>query len=151
MTHKDLINSDEYKQVEKEMKSYKTQRRITVSFLFCAIIAIIFFSSCKPTELIRYVEIPKISVKIDSVLVQKTDSFIQFQKGDTIFQSRWRTVFNDRVKIEVDSIAVPYEVRVDVIKNVEVLKYRWFSYFDFSIVAILLSYLIFKLYNKFRV
>jgi len=115
------------------------KKRITTFLLFWILIAfaaILLLSGCKANELIKYIEIPKITTKIDSILIQRTDSFIQFSKNDTIYQSRWKTVFLDRVKIEKDTVSVPVKVLVDVPVEVEVLRYRWFSYFDFIILGL---------------
>jgi len=114
------------------------KKKITILLLFWLVIAIILLSGCKAKESIRYVEIPKTITKIDSVLIQRTDSFIQFSKNDTIYQSRWKTVFRDRVKIEKDTVSIPVKVVVDVPVEVEVLKYRWFSYFDILVMGLVL-------------
>jgi len=117
------------------------KKRITTFLLFwflIAFMAILLLSGCKAKESIRYVEIPKITTKIDSILIQRTDSFIQFVKNDTIYQSRWKTVFRDRVKIEKDTVSIPVKVLVDVPIEVEILRYRWFSYFDILVMGLVL-------------
>jgi len=104
-------------------------------------LAIIFFSGCKTKEVIRYVEIPKETIRIDSVTIERTDSFIQFSKKDTIYEQRFKTIYKDRIIIERDSIAVPFEVKVEV--PVEVIKeVNKFGFLDwigaFSILILVL-------------
>jgi len=104
-------------------------------------LAIIFFSGCKTKEVIRYVEIPKETIRIDSVTIERTDSFIQFSKKDTIYEQRFKTIYKDRIRIERDSIAVPFEVKVEV--PVEVIKeVNKFGFLDwigaFSILILVL-------------
>ena len=90
--------------------------------------------------MIRYVEIPKETIRIDSVTIERTDSFIQFAKNDTIYQQRFKTIYKDRIRIERDSIAVPFEVKVEV--PVEVIKVNKFGLLDwigtFSILILVL-------------
>ena len=80
-------------------------------------------------------------LRIDSVTIERTDSFIQFAKnGDTIYQQRFKTIYKDRIRIERDSIAVPFEVKVEV--PVEVIKVNKFGLLDwigaFSILILVL-------------
>ena len=87
-------------------------------------LAIILLSGCKTKEVIRYVDVPTIKLQIDSFTTYKTDSFVQFQKGDTLFRDRWRTMYKERIKIKSDSIYIPYEVRVDVPVDKIVIQYK---------------------------
>lgn len=75
-----------------------------------AIIAI----SCKPKELIRYVEIPVVTTKIDSVKYFQKDSIILFQRGDTVFKEKYKTIYKDRVKLRTDTVSIPIKVNVPV-------------------------------------
>ena len=92
-------------------------------------IALFLFNGCKPTERIVYrtVEVPRIEVRIDSVLVQRTDSFVRYQKGDTIFFEKYKTLYRDRIKIQKDTVSKIIEVPVEVekIKIVEKIKTDW--------------------------
>lgn len=92
-------------------------------------IALFLFNGCKPTERIVYrtVEVPRIEVRIDSVLVQRTDSFVQYQKGDTIFFEKYKTLYRDRIKIQKDTVSKVIKVPVEVekIKVVEKIRTDW--------------------------
>lgn len=92
-------------------------------------IALFLFNGCKPTERIVYrtVEVPRIEIRVDSVLVQRTDSFVQYQKGDTIFFEKYKTLYRDRIKIQKDTVSKVIEVPVQVekIKVVEKLRTDW--------------------------
>ena len=87
-------------------------------------LAIILLSGCKTKEVIKYVDVPSIKLQIDSFTTHKTDSFVQFQKGDTLFRDRWRTLYKQQIKIKVDTIYKPYEVRVDVPVDKIVIQYK---------------------------
>jgi len=71
---------------------------------------------CKPIEKIIYVDKPIIKIQIDSVYTHSTDSFIEKQKGDTILQYRFKTLYKESLKLRVDTITkikqvdVPYSV-----------------------------------------
>ena len=115
-------------------------------------LAIIFFSGCKPKELIRYVEIPQIINRIDSVTIVRTDSFIEFRKNDTIYQQKWKTLFKEKIKIQKDTISVPYEVRVEVPVEKIVIKYKrdilwWIGLVCFGLVF---GYFAWKVYKKVK-
>ena len=92
-------------------------------------IALFILNGCKPTERIVYrtVEVPRIEIRVDSVLVQRTDSFVRYTKGDTIFFEKYKTLYRDRIKIQKDTVARIIEVPVEVekIKVVEKLRTDW--------------------------
>jgi len=92
-------------------------------------IALFLFNGCKPTERIVYrtVEVPRIEIRVDSVLVQRTDSFVRYQKGDTIFFEKYKTLYRDRIKIQKDTVSKVIEVPVEVekIKVVEKIITDW--------------------------
>ena len=92
-------------------------------------IALFLLNGCKPTERIVYrtIEVPRIEVRIDSVLVQRTDSFVQYQKGDTIYFEKHKTLYRDRIKLRTDTVSRIVEVPVEVekIKVVEKLRTDW--------------------------
>lgn len=118
------------------------------------IIILVFAStliaSCKTKEVIRYVEIPKNIVKIDSVFTHSTDSFTEFQKGDTIFQLRYKTLYKNSVKIEHDTISKPYEVIVKVPVDKIIIKYKrdliWWMGLCVGLISIL--FLAFKIIKR---
>jgi len=92
-------------------------------------IALFLLNGCKPTEriVIQTVEVPRIEIRIDSVLVQRTDSFVRYTKGDTIFFEKYKTLYRDRIKIQKDTVSKIIEVPVEVekIKVVEKLRTDW--------------------------
>lgn len=92
--------------------------------ILIVILALFLLGGCKTKEVIRYVDIPSVSVRIDSFTIQRTDSFREFTKGDTIYSYRWKTLFKDRVKIKMDTINIPFEVRVPFEVEKEVIKYK---------------------------
>jgi len=71
---------------------------------------IVYFSSCKPTERIvvktEYVN----QLKYDSIYLQKYDSIYVERVGDTVRFERFKTVFKDRLKIQLDTV-----VRTDTV------------------------------------
>jgi len=87
--------------------------------------ALILLVGCKPTERIIYqtVEVPRIEIRKDSVLVHRTDSFVTKIKGDTVYLQSFKTLYKDRVSIKVDTVTnvvevpVPYEVIKEITKT----------------------------------
>jgi len=170
MTHEELINSNEYKQVEKEMNTYKMKKKITILLLFWLVIAIIFLSGCKAKQLVNnYSTIERndstttITVK-DTVikwLPQKQEVKTN-QKSklstDFSFSNAWidstgllnHSIENFTVipsKIKEVKIKIYKYIKINIvetliitkkIKGDQVLKYRWFSYFDFIILGLAL-------------
>jgi hypothetical protein len=87
--------------------------------------ALILLIGCKPTERIIYrtVEVPRIEICKDSVLVHRTDSFVQIIKGDTVYFETFKTMYKDRISIKVDTVTNVVEVPVPY--DVEKIKYKW--------------------------
>ena len=78
-------------------------------------IALIFmlfsmFYACKPAQIIENTVVKHI---YDSVYIQKTDTFRQFSKGDTIFLSEihWKT-------------AIKYSLKTDTLKKTEFVEVK---------------------------
>ena len=77
-------------------------------------LAIILSSCVKTIEVVR--EVPVIVKEY----VQRVDTFTQhtadsariYQKGDTVFSEKFRTVYRDKVKIQIQRDSVPYVVEV---------------------------------------
>lgn len=116
-------------------------------------LAIIFFSGCKSKELIRYVEIPQIINRIDSVTIMRTDSTIIYTKSDTVYFEKWKTLFKEKIKIQKDTVSIPYEVRVEVPIEKIVIKYKrdllwWIGLICFGLVF---GYIAFKVYKKVKI
>ena len=86
---------------------------------------------CKPVEKIIYVDVPRTVIKIDSIYVNSTDSFIEKQKGDTIFQYRWKTYYKEKIKLNTDTITVVKEVRIPVeVKVDKIVMTKGFIYYS---------------------
>ena len=77
-------------------------------------LAIIFSSCVKTIETVR--EVPVIVKeyiqKVDTFTQHITDSVYIRQKGDTVFSEKFRTVYRDKVKIQIQRDSVPYVVEV---------------------------------------
>ena len=115
-------------------------------------LAIIIFSGCKTKELIRYVEIPQIINRIDSVTIVRTDSTIIYTKSDTVYFEKWKTLFKEKIKIQKDTLSIPYEVRVEVPIEKIVIKYKrdllwWIGLVCFGLVF---GYFAFRVYKKVK-
>lgn len=75
-------------------------------------LAIILSSCVKTIETIKEVpvEVTKYVQRSDTLIMNTTDSVYIRQRGDTIFSEKFRTVYRDRVRVELDS--VPYIVEI---------------------------------------
>ena len=78
------------------------------------LVLVLSLSSCKIKEVVRYIEMPVVTVQKDSIYLYKVDSVVVYQKGDTIFKEKYKTIFKDKFKYKVDSVSVPIEVQVKV-------------------------------------
>ena len=126
------------------------------------VIAILLFSACKTiTKTIEVpVEIPVEVVKkeyihdtkIDSIYIR--DSIDRWQKGDTLYITKWHTKFKyiNKVDTIVKTDSIPKIV--PVVKKVEVNHIYWWQkslmYIGILVVIILLSIIGFKLYKLVR-
>lgn len=108
--------------------------------ILIAFTALLLFSGCKVKEVIRYVPTPPtIVTKIDSITVLRTDSFREYLKNDTVYQLRWKTIYSEKIKIQKDTVSIPFEVRVEVPVEKIVIKYKhdllwWIGLVCFGIV-----------------
>ena len=126
------------------------------------VITILLFSACRTiTKTIEVpVEIPVEVVKkeyihdtkIDSIYIR--DSIDRWQKGDTLYITKWHTKFKyiNKVDTIVKTDSIPKIV--SVVKEVEVNHIYWWQktliYIGFLVVIILLSIIGFKLYKLVR-
>ena len=108
--------------------------------ILIAFTALLFLNGCKVKEVIRYVPTPPtIVTKIDSITVLRTDSFREYLKNDTVYQLRWKTIYSEKIKIQKDTVSIPFEVRVEVPVEKIVIKYKhdllwWIGLVCFGIV-----------------
>ena len=130
--------------------------------LVSIVIAILLFSACRTiTKTIEVpVEIPVEVVKkeyihdtkIDSIYIR--DSIDRWQKGDTLYITKWHTKFKyiNKVDTIVKTDSIPKIV--PVVKEVEVNHIYWWQkslmYIGVLVVIILLSIIGFKLYKLIR-
>ena len=130
--------------------------------LVLIVIAILLFSACRTiTKTIEVpVEIPVEVVKkeyihdtkIDSIYIR--DSIDRWQKGDTLYITKWHTKFKyiNKVDTIVKTDSIPKIV--PVVKEVEVNHIHWWQkslmYIGVLVVIILLSIIGFKLYKLIR-
>ena len=130
--------------------------------LVLIVIAILLFSACRTiTKTIEVpVEIPVEVVKkeyihdakIDSIYIR--DSIDRWQKGDTLYITKWHTKFKyiNKVDTIVKTDSIPKIV--PVVKEVEVNHIYWWQkslmYIGVLVVIILLSIIGFKLYKLIR-
>ena len=130
--------------------------------LVLIVIAILLFSACRTiTKTIEVpVEIPVEVVKkeyihdtkIDSIYIR--DSIDRWQKGDTLYITKWHTKFKyiNKVDTIVKTDSIPKIV--PVVKEVEVNYIYWWQkslmYIGVLVVIILLSIIGFKLYKLVR-
>lgn len=107
-----------------DMKSRESMKGCFYSLIGILILMIVslLMSSCKtvyvPVETVK-TEYQTVTVH-DSIFTEliKHDSIVIAQKGDTVFVSRWHTLYKDRWRdklitdtiIKIDSIQVPYPV-----------------------------------------
>lgn len=126
------------------------------------VITILLFSACRTiTKTIEVpVEIPVEVVKkeyihdtkIDSIYIR--DSIDRWQKGDTLYITKWHTKFKyiNKVDTIVKTDSIPKIV--SVVKEVEVNHIYWWQksliYIGVLVVIILLSIIGFKLYKLIR-
>lgn len=113
---------------KKAAKSMKSCFYSLVGIILLVILSLLF-SSCKS---IQYVPVETVRTEYktntvhDSVFVEsiKHDSVVIMQKGDTVFVSKWHTLYKDRWRerlitdtlIKIDSIQIPYPVEKKLTK-----------------------------------
>nr|DAI05440.1 MAG TPA: Prokaryotic membrane lipoprotein lipid attachment site [Crassvirales sp.] len=117
-------------------------------------LAILMLSACKTTTKIVEVPIEVVKkeyihdTKIDSVYIR--DSVDRWQKGDTLYITKWHTKFKYINKVDtivkIDSIPKI----VPVVKEVEVNHIYWWQKTLMWVGGILLIYIIISLIHKFK-
>lgn len=77
-------------------------------------LAIILSSCVKTIEVVREVPVyvKEYIQRVDTFTQHTTDSVYIHQKGDTVFSEKFRTVYRDKVKIQIQRDSVPYIVEV---------------------------------------
>ncbi len=115
--------------------------------ILIAFTSLLLLSGCKATERLIYVDVPRVSVRIDSVYTYSTDSFIEKRniKGDTIWQQRFKTLYKDRVSLKTDTITKIKTERITTVKEVKTKGVFWYLGIVSSILFSLL--VVWKLLN----
>lgn len=125
------------------------------------IIIIIIFAGCGAKKSVTKTDVQKIVVERvdtirDSVWVERThierDSVIIFQRGDTIYRDRWRTIYKDnKTGAERERVVIQHDT-INVYKNVYVERQptalqRLRSGLGTAAVVLLFAGLLFFLHN----
>ena len=126
--------------------------------IYIILSAILMLPACKTTTKIVDVPVEVIKkeyihdTKIDSIYIR--DSIDRWQKGDTLYITKWHTKFKyiNKVDTIVKTDSIPKIV--PVVKEVEVNHIYWWQkslmYIGVLVVIILLSIIGFKLYKLVR-
>ena len=122
--------------------------------LVFVMLTILMLSACRTTT--RIVEVPVevikkeyiYDTKIDSVYIR--DSVDRWQKGDTLYITKWHTKFKyiNKVDTIVKTDSIPKIV--PVVKEVEVNHIYWWQKILMWVGGILLIYIIISLIHKFK-
>ena len=122
--------------------------------LVFVILTILMLSACRTTT--RIVEVPVevikkeyiYDTKIDSVYIR--DSVDRWQKGDTLYITKWHTKFKyiNKVDTLIKTDSIPKIVLVE--KEVEVNHIYWWQKILMWVGGILLIYIIISLIHKFK-
>lgn len=122
--------------------------------LVFVILTILILSACRTTT--RIVEVPVevikkeyiYDTKIDSVYIR--DSVDRWQKGDTLYITKWHTKFKyiNKVDTIIKTDSIPKIVLVE--KEVEVNHIYWWQKTLMWVGGILLIYIIISLIHKFK-
>src|SRR5574344_2000265 len=127
-------------------------------YYLCTLLLIMIISSCKTATKVVEIPVETIkkeyinSIKIESVYIR--DSIDRWQKGDTLYITKWHTKLKyiNKVDTIVKTDSIPKIV--PVVKEVEVNHIYWWQksliYIGFLVVIILLSIIGFKLYKLVR-
>ena len=127
-------------------------------YYLCTLLLIMIISSCKTATKVVEIPVETIkkeyinSIKIDSVYVR--DSIDRWQKGDTLYITKWHTKFQyiNKVDTILKTDTIPKVITVE--KQVEVNHIYWWQkslmYIGVLVVIILLSIIGFKLYKLVR-
>ena len=77
-------------------------------------LALVLSSCVKTIETVREVPVTvrEYIQRVDTFTQHTTDSVYIHQKGDTVFSEKFRTVYRDKVKIQIQRDSVPYVVEV---------------------------------------
>ena len=123
-------------------------------YYLCTLLLIMIISSCKTATKVVEIPVETIkkeyinSIKIDSVYVR--DSIDRWQKGDTLYITKWHTKFQyiNKVGTILKTDTIPKVITVE--KQVEVNHIYWWQKSLMWLGGILFSCIIIFLYYKFK-
>lgn len=123
-------------------------------YYLCTLLLIMIISSCKTATKVVEIPVETIkkeyinSIKIDSVYVR--DSIDRWQKGDTLYITKWHTKFQyiNKVDTILKTDTIPKVIIVE--KQVEVNHIYWWQKSLMWLGGILFSCIIIFLYYKFK-
>ena len=123
-------------------------------YYLCTLLLIMIIFSCKTTTKVVEIPVETIkkeyinSIKIDSVYVR--DSIDRWQKGDTLYITKWHTKFQyiNKVDTILKTDTIPKVITVE--KQVEVNHIYWWQKSLMWLGGVLFSCIIIFLYYKFK-
>jgi hypothetical protein len=115
-------------------------------------LALVLFGGCRTTTETVYVDRFKDRevLRVDSVIVNNTDSVLIFQKGDTIYNTTVRIRYRDKVKIERDTIRETFETVITKTEVKEVKIRDPFWWLGVSGWLAFIVWLFFKIKKAFK-
>lgn len=133
---------------------FDIQRLIIGTALLLA--AFLLFSGCKTTKCIpttEYITRDSIIVKhnTDSVRVIEKDSVFVEKGGDTVFVTKWKTLYKEHITNKVDTI---YQDNTSTIVQTEVREvvpkyYKVVSWGFWALVVLIMAVIIVRLWMRF--
>jgi hypothetical protein len=124
-----------------------------MKYILIAFTALLFLNGCKPLHTVSYVDRWRDIVTTDSVYQYEKDTMFLQQKGDTFFVNRFKTKIEYKFKYiaKTDSFVQKFTEYKTIEKKIPIEKTRWYGYFDIFLLAIGVIYLIYKIYNRFKI
>lgn len=127
---------------------------ITIAFALCCVMA----TSCKTQDCVPQIEYVKkdsiiTRIKTDSVSVIERDSVFVDKAGDTIYLTRYKYVYKDRITNKVDTI---YQDKVREVVQTQTIRYvptyyKWCSWILWLIVIATLLYVAWRLFKRYYI
>lgn len=82
------------------------------------LISTLLLFGCRTVKEIQYVDRYNTRTEYDSIYIDRLDSTYIFQKGDTVYQFKYKTFYRDRIKIKTDTLIDKQYYTVNKIKTV---------------------------------
>lgn len=68
------------------------------------LISVLILFGCRTVTKIEYVDRYNTRTEYDSIYIDRLDSTYIYQKGDTVYQFKYKTFYRDRIKIKTDTL-----------------------------------------------